>query len=732
MAIAKKGGFWAKIRASGEWKTAAQNFYPLAAFAFVLGYTFFFLLVPFFQHNNLFNYDMSGMYFSSWYTANYLFPNPIGWNPYFFFGFPQSQFYGPLYPYLTSILALAMPIDAAFKTVLALALLLTPVSFYFFSRSFALSRNSSTAIMLLMFGLLFAFPDGDFGGNINATFGAGFVSQALALPLFFFYFGSLKRKTDSLENREENTRGKKVAAQKKQNGKNIFFWLARFFRMEILAPSILLALIVLSHTLSAVAGLFVPLAFLMARPDKKTFAFLAAHIALAFLLTAFWAVPAAAKMGYAAVNQLGNLAWNAELLAAGAILILLARWKNEKALSPALFFAFAILAFALIGKELGWPVHFYRFTMLIYLMGPIVLFTFVKFSARNRALHIAAVAIAFAAVFSLSGLLHPEGYSIVKKLPPLQIPGPGPAMDRPNGPDRNAYLALNERTIVDAPLGRQSNMHEFPEMAAMGNRLPGVVGVFSESSRNSRYAFDLSRELDGNNPNWGVATDDGRVDSMGWQAKQLGPGQLARLGIKYVLTSSPPLQGWALEREIFTVYLIGGKPLDPDRYSYSLYRTNNAKIIEVLDFVPRRVAPENWENEAADWFLSPQVGKTVLVDEQVPPMKGDGSETVEILGQSPSMETVRFRVNSTGPVPVLIKISQFPNWRAYSGGKELHIYRASPYFMLVYGNGEIELRYEDTWSDTLGHALTLAGIGACAFIAIGSRKPGKNEKPRVR
>ncbi len=89
---------------------------------------------------------------------------------------------------------------------------------------------------------------------------------------------------------------------------------------------------------------------------------------------------------------------------------------------------------------------------------------------------------------------------------------------------------------------------------------------------------------------------------------------------------------------------------------------------------------------------------------------------MEVLGQGRAIDRIRFRINSAEPVPVLIKISEFPNWRAYSEGKELHIYRASPYFMLIYARGEVELRYEDTWSDTLGKLLTLAGAAIAVFL----------------
>src|SRR3989344_4777564 len=76
------------------------------------------LIIPFLRFNDLYIWDMAGQYFSSWYVKEYLFPRIIGWNPYFFAGFPQNQFYPPLYSYLTALLSFIMPLEWAFKLLL--------------------------------------------------------------------------------------------------------------------------------------------------------------------------------------------------------------------------------------------------------------------------------------------------------------------------------------------------------------------------------------------------------------------------------------------------------------------------------------------------------------------------------------------------------------------------------------------------------------------------------------
>lgn len=643
-----------------------ENIYVIVAFFLVFSYTLVFLAMPFFQQNNLLNYDMAGMYFSSWYTSNYLFPSPIGWNPFHFLGFPQNQFYGPLYPYLTSILAVFTPVELAFKLVLVAALLLTPVSFFYFARSFGFTKNQSVTAMLLMFSLLFVFPRGDFGGNIHATFGVGFVAQALALPLFFFYFGALKRKIE---------------------------------QHEILLPSLLLSLVVLAHALTAVAALFIPLAFLIAKPNKKFLEYIAKHIALVFLLTAFWVVPALAKMDFVVVSQITGVTDNTLLLSSVLLITIIAALRKNSLIREACFFVFALTLFSFAGKELQLPVHFYRFTMLFLLMAPIAVLSIWRL--ENKIFHAGAILIMLLAVGTVTNL-HPEGYSIIQKITPLPP------------------LTDSRLLVLASPL-QQTNQNEIPIGVTIQSMVHTVRGIFSESSLNSRYVFDLERELDSNNLNWGVITDDERIDELGEKAKELVPGQLERLGIEYVLTPTQPLDGWkVVEDEIFSVYLLDKNTQQLSKHPYTLYKANDTKIVEVLDAVPERVHKENWSEEVTDWFLSPRVSETVLVDEEVPKVKGQGNEKVEVVEHSPTMERVKFRVDSQTPVPVLIKISHYPNWKAYQNGKELHIYRASPHLMLVYAAGEVELKYEHALADLLGYAFT--GIGILGIVVLSSRK----------
>ena len=58
----------------------------------------------------------------------------------------------------------------------------------------------------------------------------------------------------------------------------------------------------------------------------------------------------------------------------------------------------------------------------------------------------------------------------------------------------------------------------------------------------------------------------------------------------------------------------------------------------------------------------------------------------------------------------MIKTSYYPNWKAYENGEKIKIYELSPHLMMVYGKGDIEIRYGMVWSDWLGTLGSIIGI----------------------
>src|SRR5690606_40605344 len=89
-------------------------------------------------------------------------------------------------------------------------------------------------------------------------------------------------------------------------------------------------------------------------------------------------------------------------------------------------------------------------------------------------------------------------------------------------------------------------------------------------------------------------------------------------------------------------------------------------------------------------------------------------EEVEVRDVVFEDERIRFEVDQVG-VPVLVKVSYFPNWRATGAEGP---WRMAPNFMVVVPTDtEVELTYGRTPVEYLAYALTLAGGDGLVVLA---------------
>jgi hypothetical protein len=80
-----------------------------------------------------------------------------------------------------------------------------------------------------------------------------------------------------------------------------------------------------------------------------------------------------------------------------------------------------------------------------------------------------------------------------------------------------------------------------------------------------------------------------------------------------------------------------------------------------------------------------------------------------------SDHSVSFRVSRTG-VPVIVKTSYFPNWRAHGADGP---WRATPNFMVVVPTArDVRLEYATTTAENVGRAGTAAGLVGVAGLAV--------------
>ncbi|HLC53708.1 MAG TPA: hypothetical protein VJK03_04135 [Candidatus Nanoarchaeia archaeon] len=649
------------------------------------------ILIPFVRYNHLHNWDMAGLYFSAWYQHAYLFPRIIGWNPFFFFGYPQHQFYPPLFAYVTAALSYLASLDVAFKILVVAIVLATPLSFYYFARSFSFSKTVSAVTMLLMYALLFVVSDstlGAFGGDLYSTLEIGLVTQALAITLFFFYCGTL----------EQHMR-----------------------KGRIIASTLLLSLIILSNVMIAVAAIVALVAWSIVRVRSLPQARKAGlHAGISFLLTAFWTIPFLAKLPYSHGTLIGE--FSASFLVIAFFIALFCFLSYRKRNAGIAFLALFLALILIIAAAASWlllPLHPYRwFILLLLCLPPLILSIFFR-----TQLHVLAILTVLAVVFiSVTSPLHSAGS------PAIEVP---------------SLIADDARLFVVAPYLQEPSPHYLQHVIPRTSEMHGVKGLYAESSRHADIVFYLEREIDSHSLAWGTSLNVSLLPAPD-VVSQILPAQLRALGIQYIIAPSDILSlSMVRQKEFFVARydappisqmierkqfgrVTGSAPIaERAEIPYALYDFGAAPLAEVLLHEPRVVSRDDWDSDVAQWFLSEDVAREILVDEPVPHVIGDGGERVDIIDHSPTWEQIVMNVTSQKPVPILIKMSYFPNWHAYQNGTPLKIYRASPYFMLVYGKGEIELRYEKTWSDLLGMWLSIAGLIILAILCCKTHDPNR-------
>jgi hypothetical protein len=87
---------------------------------------------------------------------------------------------------------------------------------------------------------------------------------------------------------------------------------------------------------------------------------------------------------------------------------------------------------------------------------------------------------------------------------------------------------------------------------------------------------------------------------------------------------------------------------------------------------------------------------------------------VEVTDIEESVDEVSFRVSKPG-VPVLVKESYFPNWKAHGAHGP---YRIAPNLMVVVPTQrDVSLTYETTGPEWMGRLLTLAGLVLLVVLA---------------
>ncbi|MBM3232792.1 hypothetical protein FJZ18_01345 [Candidatus Pacearchaeota archaeon] len=623
-----------------------------------------YLFLPILLDNAMLMWDHAGLYFSVWFEKEYVFPGFFSWNPFFYTGYAHNQFYPPLYTYLASALSYILPITWSLRILFTLTYVLMPLSFYVLARSLKFSKEKAAIAMLLMYSSLFLFPTTYYGGNLSSSINIGLITHAFGMMLFFFYFASLIKARES--------------------GKFIL-------------PTILFSAIILSHLVAAIVAGFLLLSFtLLYWKEGKFRTFLFKHAGLSFLLTAFWTIPFILKKSYMSIIYLAN---NGEIGLLAFISILYAVYvinaKERESMYPLALCLLFVVALAIIGIAFsGINFHFYRLMYFILLLLPLALLSLYRKSI------VISIFILVASLFLIlnPGNLNLEGPNQMN-LTPISIP-------------------IDGRVFVVASYDEETAPHVLQHMLPLENKFFSVKGLYVESTRTGEYILNLEKEIDQKSLTWGAWIYSEYPPNNLSLISEILPYQLNHFNINYAIISDDKARKEWIRIHDVTKYSKYGRTVN-----YSLYKIGDSRLIEIVDRKLREVSPLSWKELNLQWLFSEGIKEELLVDEAGPQYEKSQNTSLEITEVSKLQDNIKFNVNSAIEVPVLVKISYFPNWKAYQDGREIKIYRASPDFMLVYAKGIVEFKYEETSMDKLSKWMSIIGmIILITLIAIVSRK----------
>lgn len=644
-------------------------FMPIIIFTIIEAYLFIWVLVPYMRYDQFQFWDAAGHFFAAWFQKTHLFPFLSGWNPFFFCGYPQGTFYGPAFHYLVALLSFPLGITAAFKTVIVLGIAILPFSLYYLARKLEFDPNESSVITFLAMvpiaGLSLAC-----GGTLFSQFIVGLCSNAAGLPLFLFYFGKLKEQISKLNNGE----------------------IERISPANFIVLTALASIIILTNFVVAFAAAIVAFVLIINSSGKKAYLFCVKHILLVFLLCSFFLLPLIFYSS-STENEGTILSMGFFLTVPLFLLILLggaASAMDKDKRFDAVFFTliavFAVLVFMDFG-QVRIPMHAYRFIpfFLILAMFLPVKLVFNKIDNKPvKCFAILAFIVLVAFQFSVMLFYNPRkeiNYNtlFVYKDSPVNF-----------RPEIDLGILEGRIMLLETPSPLAPHATEHFLAVKTGNYF--LKGLFAESSGNA-YPLALLRSKMFNVLSLGGEKNYRQKDLILIQdTKKL----LDLFQINYLLSEFP----------IKNARLIKTVPIRSDKGVYYLYNIGNNRIAGPVPYKPY-FTDKNWKAAVYSWVESPDP-KILVQAGSIPSACASKNDLVEVVDCRPTM--IKLKVTAKENIPILVKISYFPRWHAYSDGKPIKIYKAAPSLMLIYGKGEVVLEYKLTIVDKLGWFFTLLGI----------------------
>jgi hypothetical protein len=281
---------------------------------------------------------------------------------------------------------------------------------------------------------------------------------------------------------------------------------------------------------------------------------------------------------------------------------------------------------------------------------------------------------------------------------------------------------LNSRVmVVSSPLHQVSD-HALQHLVPMRTGNLVGKGLFIETAANARFLLDLELLLP-EDPSavrtWGVELNPpDRVETLRPELRRL----LGLFGFGYVVANEP------LRRDAGLV------PLKDVGAGFTLYRATDAEVAEVWTRPIVSVPSAEFLHQSELWFFSKH---ECLVIESAPDQSALTSFATETLTHarvtearfSAREQSISLNVAADAPVPVLVKFTYAPQFKAYAAdGQALPLYRVTPNFMLVIGHGHITLRYTRTRLERL--AALVSGAALLLMLCVAAVRLGRGQLAR--
>jgi hypothetical protein len=261
------------------------------------------------------------------------------------------------------------------------------------------------------------------------------------------------------------------------------------------------------------------------------------------------------------------------------------------------------------------------------------------------------------------------------------------------------------------------------------NCVGSMEGLFFESSATTPYHFLNQAELSAAPSNPQVGLNYGQLDVA------LGVQHLQMLGVKYYIAFSPSVVTQAnADKQL--QYITSTKAWPSPGATWRIYLIKHSDMVVPMTALPNVVSGISsrvgWLNANQTWWLTPKLWGTVASTSG--PASWPRATSITSMDSSMYLpadqvsrvkvgtQSISFHVSSVG-VPVLVKISYFPRWKASGASGP---YRVSPNLMaLVPTSHDVTMTYGSSPALTIGNIISdLATLAAFVTLWFALRRRG--------